>query len=141
MIYFLIWCVIGVGLIALILGGVARSSIERFRVRNNLPKSKKNVFNRVGSKLLYYILCLTPIVQLFMILLELFIIVAYGQTTNEELNFYTREEWMEMVRKMREEWFCSEPKFISGANIVSYFIYCLYLLHYNLHYILHCILH
>ena len=94
MIYFLIWCVIGVGLIVLMLGKVASSSIERFRVRNNLPKRKKNVFKMVGSKLLYYILCLTPIVQLFMILLELFIIVAYCQTTNEELVEKLKEDWM-----------------------------------------------
>lgn len=94
MIYFLIWCVIGVGLIALILGEVASSSIERFRVRNDLPKRKKNVFKRIGSKLLYYILCLTPIVQLFMILLGLLIIVAYGQTTNEELVEKLKEDWM-----------------------------------------------
>ena len=94
MIYFLIWCVIGVGLIVLMLGKVASSSIERFRVMNNLPKRKKNVFKMVGSKLLYYILCLTPIVQLFMILLELFVIVAYCQTTNEELVEKLKEDWM-----------------------------------------------
>lgn len=94
MIYFLIWCVIGVGLIALMLGEVASSSIERFRVRNNLLKRKKNIIKRVGSKLLYYILCLTPIVQLFMILLGLLTIVAYGQTTNEELVEKLKEGWV-----------------------------------------------
>jgi len=59
-----------------------------------LVERKKNVFKMVGSKLLYYILCLTPIVQLFMILLELFIIVAYCQTTNEELVEKLKEDWM-----------------------------------------------
>ena len=33
-----------------VINEVGNSSIERFRVRNNLPKRKKNVFKKVGYR-------------------------------------------------------------------------------------------
>lgn len=94
MIWFLVWCVVGIGMVALLVSGMCKSSVMAFETKHNLKKKKKSLIQKFNSKVLLLICCFTPIVQVFIILLMIIGSIVYG-SQNEEIVAKLKESYRE----------------------------------------------
>lgn len=92
MIYFLIWCVIGIGIIGLFVKVVTKRIIEEFRVKHNLEKKKVGFFKKIGNFFITLICFFTPIVQVFIIAM-LFVTIGGYSSKNEEVIETLKSKW------------------------------------------------
>ena len=90
---FLILCIIGTGVLGLILSSIASSAICKFGTTHGLPIKKKSVFKKVRSNVASFVTLMLPVVQIFMIAMMLVLTVVYSQTKDTELVEKLKEEW------------------------------------------------
>jgi len=91
--YFLMLCVVGIGILGLLIRAVTVSALEKFRVTHGLEKKKKNIFKRMFGYAGIFICLMFPVVQVFMIIMMLVIIVVYSQTKDEGLIETLKSKW------------------------------------------------
>ena len=94
MIWFLVWCVVGIGMVALLISGMCKTSVKNFESKYNLKKKKKSLIQKFKGRMWLLICCFTPIVQLFIILLMIIGTVVYS-SQNEEIVAKWKESYKE----------------------------------------------
>ena len=83
MFYIFISCVIGIGILNLILAKINKGVAEKFRIENNLEKRKFVIFKKIANTTMKYILCFTPIMQFFTTIIIFILIVLYSSKDDE----------------------------------------------------------